>query len=68
MLTVNLNFTIHALLFTVFVFITLLITLYALPVSSLAADKLVVKDSGGEIKFVVTDEGKVCIGNTVPVQ
>ena len=35
---------------------------------ALAADKLVVKDSGGNTKFVVTDEGKVGIGTTSPGQ
>jgi hypothetical protein len=57
-------FTVHCSLFTVFVLLFALSS----PLVAEAADKLVVKDSEGEIKFVVTDEGKVCIGNTVPVQ
>jgi len=60
-----LRFTPYALLFTVFV---LLFALCSLPSAAFAADKLVVKDSGGETKFVVTDTGQVDIGNTVPVQ
>jgi hypothetical protein len=50
----------------IFTLCSLLLAFFAVSVE--AADKLVVKDSEGEIKFVVTDEGKVCIGNTVPVQ
>ncbi len=53
------NFALYALLFT---FFTLLFTLYALPVSTFAADKLVVKDTGGVTQFVVTDTGNVGIG------
>ena len=61
-------FTVHCLLFTVFVFFTLLFTLHSSRSLSFAADKLVVKDSEGNNSFVVTDTGKVGIGNTVPVQ
>jgi len=47
----------------------MLYALCSLPSAALAADKLVVKGADGvTTKFVVTDIGKVGIGNTVPVQ
>ena len=48
-------------------FCVLLFALSSLPSAAYGADKLVVKDSGGEIKFVVTDEGKVGIMTANPV-
>lgn len=39
----------------------------ALPFDSLGADKLVVKDTGGNTKFVATDEVKVGIGTATPL-
>jgi hypothetical protein len=44
------------------VFLALLFTLYTLPSSTFAADKLVVKDGSGNTKFLVDDSGKVGIG------
>jgi hypothetical protein len=38
------------------------------PLVAEAADKLVLKDSEGSTKFVVTYTGNVCIENKVPVQ
>jgi len=55
--------TFHVLLITVLV---LLFTLYTLPSSTFAADKLVVKDTGNNTKFVVTDTGQIGAGNAVP--
>ena len=48
-----------------FTLCSMLLAFFAVSVE--AADKLVVKDSGGEIKFVVTDEGKVGIMTANPV-
>jgi len=58
-----LRFTLHTLRFTVF--FALLFTLYALPVSTLAADKLVVMNGSTNL-FKVTDTGNVGIGTTNP--
>lgn len=47
-------------------------TFFVLPLSASAVDKLVVKDTGGTPKFVVTDTGNVGIGSpttpTIPLQ
>jgi len=56
----RLHFTVYASLITVF--LTLLFTLYSSRSLSFAADKLVVKDSEVNTKFVVTEDGKVGIG------
>ena len=58
------HFTLYALLLTVF----MLLFALSSPLVAEAADKLIVKDSGGVPLFKVTDTGKVGIGNTVPVQ
>lgn len=47
---------------TICVLFTFLLTLHSPPSLSFAADKLVVKDSEGNIKFVVTDTGSVGMG------
>jgi hypothetical protein len=49
-------------------YIAVIIACIALPLSAFGADKLVVKDTGGNTKFVATDEGKVGIGITSPGQ
>jgi hypothetical protein len=51
-------FTVYCILFTVFML------LFAQSVT--AADKLLVKDSGGNTKFIVTDTGSVGIGTANP--
>jgi len=54
------RFTPYASLFTVFIFLTLLFTLYSLRSSSFAADKLVVKDlNGTNTVFKVDDTGAI---------
>jgi hypothetical protein len=60
-------FTFYTLLFTAFVFLTLLFTLHTSQSLSWAADKLVVKDVGGNIQFVVKEDGKVGAGTANPV-
>jgi hypothetical protein len=53
---------------TVFAFCTMLLALCALLTAPFAygADKLVVKDGGGNTKFVVDDSGQVGIGTATP--
>jgi len=52
------QFTLYASLITIFML------LFSLPVSAFAAEKLIVKDSGGTTQFLVDDSGKVGIGIT----
>lgn len=57
-----LRFTLYASLFTVFMLLyALLFTPYAM-----AANKLIVNDTGNNPKFVATDDGKVGIGTSSP--
>jgi len=64
----RMNSSLSALFSLLFIFTLCSMLLAFFAVSVEAADKLVVKDPGGTTKFVVTDEGKVGIGTTVPVQ
>jgi hypothetical protein len=50
-----------------YAFVMLLLALSSSLIAE-AADRLVVKDSGGVTKFFVKDNGDVGIGTTVPVQ
>lgn len=46
--------------------VAVIMSCIVLPFSAFATDKLVVKDSGGNTKFVATDDGRVGLGVAIP--